>query len=117
MRFLGGVAVLLLAIVFMGTSAGDESQAASARLEQLHENRGTTCEQCHGEKPKGERVPMETCLGCHGSYQKLAESSKGKSPRPHDSHLGEIRCTLCHHVHKDSEMYCNKCHTFELKVP
>ena len=117
MRFRGVLTIVLLAFIFMGTRPKDESQAASMRLEQRHTKGGITCEQCHGGKPKAERVSMETCLGCHGSYQKLAESSKGKSPNSHDSHLGEIRCTLCHHVHKDSEMYCKKCHPFELKVP
>jgi RecJ-like exonuclease len=117
MRFQGVLTVVLLAFIFMGTSLKDESQAASTRLEQLHAKRGIACERCHGKKPKKERVSMETCLGCHGSYQTLAESSKGKSPNPHESHIGEVRCTLCHHVHKDSEMYCNQCHTFELKMP
>ncbi len=109
--------MVFLAFVFVGASPMGDSQAASASLEQRHSKQGISCKQCHGDKPKEEQVSMETCLGCHGSYQKLAEASKAKTPNPHDSHIGEIRCSLCHHVHKDSEMYCNKCHQFNLDFP
>ena len=107
----------LLTVVFLFLILVAATPATSAFLVEQHSKKGITCERCHGDKPKEQRVPMETCLGCHGSYQKLAEATKEKSPNPHESHIGEIRCTLCHHVHKDSEFYCNTCHQFDVKFP
>ena len=116
MRFQGALTTALFIFIVLATCPNGESQTPSAGLEKVHVQRGVTCEQCHG-KSQQDPVPMEPCLGCHGNYQKLAESSKGRSPNVHDSHLGEIRCTLCHHEHKASEMYCNRCHNFDMKVP
>jgi hypothetical protein len=116
MRLRGIFCIALFAVLLMGACPNVALPAESVRLEQLHKQRSISCEQCHGGKSQ-EPVPMETCLTCHGSYEKLADLSKRKSPNPHDSHLGEIRCTLCHHVHKDSALYCNTCHAFDLKVP
>ena len=106
--------VAFLLLVFWGIGFADESPAAPILLDQLHANKEIKCEQCHADKPKEQRVPMETCVGCHGDYQKLAEATKGMKPNPHDSHLGEIRCTLCHNVHKEFKLYCNSCHQFDL---
>jgi hypothetical protein len=106
----------LVIIALLAWGACATAQTPSAGLERVHTQKGITCEQCH-DKDQQAPVPVDTCLGCHGSYQKLGESAKGKSPNAHDSHLGEIRCTLCHHVHKASENYCSRCHTFELRVP
>ena len=101
--------------IVLATGVNGMTQVSSGS-EKLHEQKGIACEGCH-RKSQQEPVSPETCSGCHGSYQKLGESNKGRFPNPHDSHLGEIRCTLCHHVHKASEMYCNRCHSFDLKVP
>ncbi|WP_165657647.1 cytochrome c3 family protein, partial [Sutterella wadsworthensis] len=38
-------------------------------------------------------------------------------PNPHYSHLGDVNCTDCHKGHKKSELMCNSCHQFDLKVP
>jgi hypothetical protein len=91
----------------------------SKRLDDRHAQHDIPCDLCHG-KPAGEDAGSTgQCLKCHVSYERVAAltKSKGVSPNPHDSHYGEIRCTLCHRVHKDSELYCNGCHSFDLKVP
>ena len=117
MRFRGILKVVLFAFLLTGICPAVALQAQPVLLEQVHKSKSITCDKCHGTNAKPEPVAMETCLTCHGSYQKLADLSKGKSPNPHDSHVGEIRCTLCHHIHKDSTLYCNTCHSFEKKVP
>ncbi len=97
----------------------EAAQSGSKRLDDRHTQHHITCDLCH-ENPTGEDAgSTEQCLKCHTSYQRVAAltKSKGVSPNPHDSHYGDIRCTLCHRVHKDSELYCNGCHSFDLKVP
>ena len=82
-----------------------------------HARRGVACASCH-EASSGERVSMEQCLQCHDSYERLGELTRAVVPNPHVSHLGEIRCALCHKIHGKSELYCNTCHhsKFKLKV-
>ena len=58
--------------------------------------------------------PKETCLSCHGSYDKLAERTAKLTPNPHFSHRGEEDCTNCHSLHGKSRLECNDCHSFNL---
>ena len=52
------------------------------------------CSTCH--KNEMTAPPKETCLSCHGSYDKLAERTAKLTPNPHFSHRGEEDCTNCH---------------------
>lgn len=94
-----------------------KSWAASENLDYRHAQRSVTCHLCHGTFFPEERVSMEQCLRCHSSYEHLAALTKDVHPNPHNSHLGEIRCTLCHKVHQKSALFCTQCHTFNLKLP
>lgn len=86
-------------------------------LDHKHANQGVTCALCHGTYfPQG-RASMEQCLGCHGSYEHVATLTEDVDPNPHRSHLGEVRCTLCHRAHEESVFYCNECHVFQLEMP
>lgn len=84
--------------------SGDSARAhTTAKLE---------CSSCHIDglnKP----APAKACTGCHGSYRAVAALTANLNPNPHDSHMGEIRCTICHAAHKPSQVYCNQCHTFK----
>jgi len=92
--------------------------AEPSLLADRHKSAGIDCEACHKENPPAKLVPMQVCLGCHGGdYAKLAEQTKKVAPNPHDSHLGEAPCELCHHAHKPSEYYCANCHILDSKVP
>ncbi|MCD8476126.1 MAG: cytochrome c3 family protein [Shewanella fodinae] len=31
--------------------------------------------------------------------------------------MGDIHCTSCHKGHEQSKVYCNECHSFDLKIP
>ena len=69
---------------------------------------------------ENENAPLESCLGaaCHGSYSDVAELTRDIEPNPHSSHLGEVRCTVCHKSEGKSTFYCNKCHVnVDLNVP
>ena len=78
-------------------------------LANRHKDAGLSCEDCHG---KGPRKPLQTadCLGCHESYPKVAERTAKLHPNPHDNHLIDLDCGLCHKGHKPQENYCLTCH-------
>jgi len=95
-----------------------QSWAISDYLDHWHARHSVTCVDCHGTFFPKHRLTVEQCLKCHGSYQDLAALTEDVYPtNPHDSHLGEVRCTRCHKAHKEPALYCNKCHVFDLEVP
>jgi len=112
--------VVLLAVSCLGANA----PAAPTNAMHKHANRAQ-CVDCHGTEPKRTVVEAKACLQCHGSYEELAkktahlENMAKFSPNPHAAHTGNLRCTLCHHEHKSSEVYCNTCHNpgINMKVP
>lgn len=110
------VTVVLLSLLgcLVTTSFAAESQSLADR----HAKMNVTCVQCHGVKTPatGAKVGTEACLKCHGSYEALAQKTKGLEPNPHKTHLGNVRCSDCHSGHQESKLMCNDCHKFDLKV-
>ncbi len=116
----GMVVVLLVSIFFVlgtwqGTGFGGSGDGKF--LADRHQQKGSTCASCHKETPPKALVPMEVCLGCHGSYTKITQKTIKTEPNPHASHMGELACESCHHAHKPSENQCAACHPFVFKVP
>jgi hypothetical protein len=99
------------------------SWAASANLDAVHGKGNVVCRACHGKTlpEAGDTVENDRCLECHGPMDTLSAKSAPKDfpdRNPHKSHLGEIACTVCHHAHKPSEIYCLGCHgKFSMKIP
>jgi cytochrome c nitrite reductase small subunit len=108
-----------------------ESWQSSPFLAQAHAEESVTCLECHEptiqqqvdelvkfvtndyETPLEEReFDQEWCLRCHehGSYEELIQRTEELEPNPHDSHYGEVECSVCHKVHRESEDYCAQCH-------
>ena len=84
---------------------------------RLHRGLPPRARSCHKTAPKaGAKVKKQVCQGCH-SYEQLAKQTAKVEPNPHYSHLGDVNCTDCHKGHKKSELMCNSCHQFDLKVP
>lgn len=81
-----------------------------------HARAGVACASCHTVGLNTEPTP-QTCLGCHGGSNAALAAATKALPNPHESHMGELPCGDCHHVHKASETKCNQCHTFDLKTP
>jgi formate-dependent nitrite reductase cytochrome c552 subunit len=56
--------------------------------------------------------PKESCLSCHehGSYEEIAQRTEELELNPHDSHYGEMECSICHRAHEASEEVCAYCH-------
>lgn len=90
--------------IVTGALVGDAAQA--------HRKAGLQCANCHLDG-LNKLAPDSACLTCHGSYSSVASATAGIKPNPHASHMGNIRCTICHASHKPSQVYCNQCHTFE----
>ncbi|MGD0229601.1 MAG: cytochrome c3 family protein [Syntrophorhabdales bacterium] len=82
---------------------------APSTLADRHAAHHVSCEGCHGNGPK-KAVEMMRCFQCHKSYAAVAERTKDLKPNPHDSHLVDLECNVCHHGHKPFELYCNTCH-------
>jgi hypothetical protein len=94
------------------------SWSNSEHLDCRHSKQSITCELCHGALLPQKRAAMAKCLRCHGEYADLALATEGASAiNPHESHLGELKCTRCHKAHSRSVLYCNKCHVYDLQVP
>jgi cytochrome c nitrite reductase small subunit len=67
-------------------------------------------------------VPLEErqfgtqfCFDCHlpnehTSYEEVIQLTAGLELNPHDSHLGQMDCEICHKMHRVSEDYCADCH-------
>jgi fumarate reductase flavoprotein subunit len=83
------------------------------RLEK-HAPRGVQCAVCHESNEPTAPPRGEKCITCHSNYVK--EKPKDE-PNPHKSHVGELSCGKCHKEHRESVMFCNKCHVYTIKVP
>lgn len=83
-----------------------------------HMGAGLKCMACHSENPPAKQPDMAVCTKCHGSYAEIAAKTASDSPNPHASHMGELACTDCHHIHMASQSYCLTCHTnFHMTTP
>ncbi len=113
---LKNVCFVMTAIAGLVLATG--SFAADKPLADRHFNYGAQCATCHATKmpATGTRVKNETCLACHGSYEKLAEKNKNEEPNPHRTHLGNVRCSDCHSGHGTPRLVCNDCPKFNLKT-
>lgn len=109
------LALSVLISLFLGSGSW-----AADNLADRHTAKNIPCTACHGpEKPQpGALVENEQCLACHGPLDSLKQKfvSLGKK-NPHDNHLGDIECSLCHMGHQPSRAYCLQCHkNFEMPM-
>jgi hypothetical protein len=75
-----------------------------------------TCVECHEEDVPTGNAPSSVCNACHGDYSEVAGLTEQVEPNPHDSHQGELKCTACHKAHRESVLFCNSCHFYEMTV-
>lgn len=104
-------------------SPADEKQLAAdwPLGNPQHVANNMKCSACHDEEDptKGaDAVATDTCLSCHGSYEKVAErtASLGEDVNPHDSFHYDLQldCITCHKSHSNSTNLCSSCHDTDL---
>jgi hypothetical protein len=95
---------------------GKKSASLSGRLSlsHLHALGGKDCQSCHGEKKLPE---AENCLFCHGDVLSKKNKLNPSLPKPHDTHMGDLSCGLCHKAHGKSVNFCSQCHPWKYTVP
>ena len=109
-----------LAILAALAALTSASGAWAGDMTSKHAERGVACASCHGTSTPATKAKSKACMSCH-SYADLAKKTAGGKINPHDSHAGELRCTLCHKEHGESTLYCKTCHkapdpAFDIKV-
>ena len=112
------LASLLLATC-LALACSPREQAKNTYLAGLHGAKKLDCTSCHANGAAlddSESEPNKQCVSCHGELSAVA----AKDPAyvaPHQSHLGNITCTTCHHAHTASQSYCAQCHSPTLAIP
>lgn len=96
--------------------------AVAAPTQFKHMNKGVNCEMCHASATPAGPAKAKSCNKCHNYADLAKKTAKPGKLNPHDSHAGELRCTLCHKEHSDSVVYCKQCHKanderFNFKTP
>jgi len=94
------------------------SWGTSRYLDHKHALKKLDCNDCHGGPFPKEGAPTERCVSCHGSYDQLGQKSSMHSSGLY-AHFSdkEVGCNACHKAHRESALVCNKCHTFDQRVP
>jgi fumarate reductase flavoprotein subunit len=118
------VACIMFAAIVLDASAQTPAPGAAATpgaghgfLIDKHLAAGLNCASCHANAAPPQAPADSVCTSCHGSYEQIAAKSASDNPNPHASHLGDIPCSSCHHIHQASVLYCAQCHNFDLKTP
>jgi hypothetical protein len=86
-------------------------------LGHIHLLSGISCTDCHGMARPAQPPETPKCLSCHSDYRNAALQVNKTLPHPHDSHMGDLDCELCHHQHLKSENFCSQCHWWKYLVP
>lgn len=108
-----------------------ESWNDSNLLANKHAENGVECHDCHEatlstqieegvkyitgnyEDPLEKReFSKDFCLKCHDDWESIVAATDFEESNPHDSHLGEQECNVCHNMHRQSQIMCAECHFF-----
>jgi len=97
-----------------------DSWMQSPYLDNLHRKGGVYCLGCHTNYMDELEATetQEKCIQCHGNYDELiAKTTTLKyQNNPHKSHYPDLKCSVCHHGHKEFTDYCAQCHQFGYKA-
>lgn len=109
------------------------SYLTSNHLDQIHEQAGVECKDCHDYPVSAEinsginflignyevneagillkrTYSTEMCLDCHISEKHLATKTDFLFRNPHLSHWGYLPCSDCHVSHGEQIDFCSDCH-------
>lgn len=96
---------------------GTTSLRGKIPLSHSHQLNGVFCADCHGITKPAKPPEQKKCLSCHADYETITIQTDKTLPSPHDSHMGDLDCGLCHHQHSKSENFCSQCHEWKYLVP
>lgn len=92
----------------------------SPYLDNFHRKVGVYCLGCHTNYMDELEVTetQEKCIQCHGNYDELIAKTNALKyeNNPHKSHYPDLKCSACHHGHKEFTDYCAQCHQFGYKI-
>jgi DnaJ-class molecular chaperone len=108
---------VFIAALLTSFALASGAMAAESRPFTQPAHKSLPCATCHGTATPSRPAPASACMKCHGSYDAIAKRTAKITPNPHDAHVGQLRCTLCHKAHQPSVLYCDQCHDFKLKTP
>jgi len=98
---------------------GDANKPGSLRgkltISHLHGLAHIDCSECHGKERPIVAPEGQKCLDCHADYRTVPTDKELSNP--HQSHMGDLDCLLCHHAHMKSENFCAQCHWWKYRVP
>jgi len=100
-----------------GCHKGGANLRGKMPLSHSHQLSGVACADCHGITRPAKPSEQKKCLSCHADYKRVAIQTDKTLPHPHDSHMGDLDCGLCHHQHSRSEDFCSRCHEWKYLVP
>ncbi len=86
-------------------------------LGHFHRLSGIACTDCHGTAKPAKAPDTAKCVSCHPEYKKGPLQANKDLQNPHDSHMGDLDCSVCHHQHAKSENFCSQCHYWKYLVP
>jgi fumarate reductase flavoprotein subunit len=117
--------LMLLLIAAVLTGAVFAAEKRSGEITGAHAEAELGCTDCHATDKPVKNAPQSSCIECHGDRSDetpmVLKEKNGLefTVSPHNSHAGQIRCTLCHKLHGKSILYCNEAchHEFILTVP
>ncbi len=115
--------VNLCAMIFLFFNIS--AHADNSKLADSHKKAGVECKQCHESMPPKMPTSQDACISCHGNSDKRKQvkihegEDRVLEMNIHQSHVGDLRCGVCHSSHKESKLYCNEAchHRFDTKVP
>ena len=96
---------------------GATSLRGKMPLSHSHQLNGVSCADCHGITKPAKPPEQKKCFSCHADYKKVTIQTDKTLPPPHDSHMGDLDCGLCHRQHSRSENFCSQCHEWKYLVP
>ena len=106
-----------------GSAPASQKELAAAwpLSNESHVANNMKCGACHDEEDPTQgaaAVTADTCLSCHGSYERVAErtAAVGEDVNPHDNFHYDMQldCTTCHKSHSESVNLCLSCHDADL---
>lgn len=99
--------------------------AGKSSLKEQHKAMDMTCADCHQTKMPKVMPDQDTCISCHGPLEELKEAANqpqneyymDRNPHKSFHYNYGVDCMGCHSEHKESRLYCNNCHEFEMMMP